>query len=178
MTVEQAVAWTTSAERAAAAAFGSERRRQEFLAWRALVRRELGRDVRIEYDAAGAPILCGRSERIGVAHCPGRVAVAISDRPCAVDIEPESRDFARAAARYLTPAERALCDEPLWPGVVWCAKETLYKLSGRRELDFLRDLHVEAVDFASGAVTGRIADGDPIRLTLRREQGYLIVYRL
>ncbi|MCQ4762296.1 hypothetical protein NE555_16895, partial [Alistipes onderdonkii] len=32
-------------------------------------------------------------------------AVCLSDVPCAVDIEPETRDFSRAAPRYMSPSE-------------------------------------------------------------------------
>lgn len=59
----------TEADRAAAAAF-APRRRAEYLTWRAVVYRELG-DVRIGYDAAGAPQLLGDPRRIGVSHGGG-----------------------------------------------------------------------------------------------------------
>ena len=39
MGADEAARWTTPEERAEAAAFGSERRRAEFLGWRAIVRR-------------------------------------------------------------------------------------------------------------------------------------------
>ena len=136
LTAEESARWTTSEERAAAAGFVSERRRAEFLTWRAVVRRELGDDVGIAYDALGAPVLTNRAVHISVAHCAGRIAVCASPERCAVDIEPATRDFRRAASRYLTPEEEALSDDPLLPGIVWCAKETLYKYAGRRELDF------------------------------------------
>lgn len=175
MTAAETVPWTTADERAAAAAFGSERRRAEFLTWRAVVRRELGRDVRIEYNEMGAPLLIGCDVHISVSHCAGRVAVCFSQAPCAVDIEPETRNFSRTASRYMAPAERMLSDDPLLPGIVWCAKESLYKYSGRGELDFLTDLRIERVDMAGGTLTGRIADGEPVELTLRREEGYIVV---
>ena len=73
----------------------------------------------------------------------------ISDRPCAVDIESETRRFTRAAAHFLTPAEAALGDDPRVAGVVWCAKETLYKLARRRGLDLLRDLAIIRIDFGA-----------------------------
>lgn len=161
MTEAEAAARVTPGERAAAQEFLRERRRREFLTWRAVVRRELGDEV-----------------HIGVSHCPGRVAVCISDAPCAVDVEPESRDFSRAAPRYMSPAERALSDDPLLPAAVWCAKETLYKYAGRPGLDMLYDLHVEAVDFEAGVVVGRIADGEPLRLSLKRAGGFIVVYIL
>ena len=176
MGADEAARWTTPEERAEAAAFGSERRRAEFLGWRAIVRRELGMQVRIGYDAAGAPVLTGSDCCISVAHCADRIAVCISPKRCAVDIEPASRDFSRAESRYTTPSERALSDDPLWPGIVWCAKEALYKYARRPGLDLLHDLRVEAVDFAAGTVVGRIGGGEAIRLTLHRADGFITVY--
>ena len=147
----------TDADWAAAAAF-PPRRRAEYLTWRAVVYRELGA-VPIGYDAAGGPVLIGDPRHIGVSHGGGHAAVVISDRPCAVDIESETRRFTRAAAHFLTPAEAALGDDPRVAGVVWCAKETLYKLARRRGLDLLRDLAIERIDFAAGEVVGRIRGG-------------------
>ena len=89
--------WVTSDELAEARRFVREGRRREYLTWRAVVRRELGADVRIAYDAAGAPVVDRDGVYVGVSHCRGRVAVCLSDVPCAVDIEPETRDFSRAA---------------------------------------------------------------------------------
>ncbi len=166
----------TEADRAAAAAF-APRRRAEYLTWRAVVYRELG-DVRIGYDAAGAPQLLGDPRRIGVSHGGGWVAVVLSDRPCAVDIEPETRDFTRAAARFLTPAEAALADDPRTAGVVWCAKETLYKLSRSAGLDLRSDLAVERIDFAAGEVVGRIRGGAPVAMRLELREGLIVVYRI
>ena len=105
----------TDADWAAAAAF-PPRRRAEYLTWRAVVYRELGA-VPIGYDAAGGPVLIGDPRHIGVSHGGGHAAVVISDRPCAVDIESETRRFTRAAAHFLTPAEAALGDDPRVAGV-------------------------------------------------------------
>ena len=178
MGADEAARWTTPEERAEAAAFGSERRRAEFLGWRAIVRRELGMQVRIGYDAAGGPVLIGDPRHIGVSHGGGHAAVVISDRPCAVDIESETRRFTRAAAHFLTPAEAALGDDPRVAGVVWCAKETLYKLARRRGLDLLRDLAIERIDFAAGEVVGRVRGGEPIPMRLELREGLIVVHTL
>lgn len=174
----EAAAWATAEERAAAAAFGSERRRREYLTWRALVRRELGRDVRIAYDAVGAPVLENRPEYLSVSHCDGRVAVCLSLRRCAVDIEPVTRNFGRVLSRYMTPEEQALADDPLLPAAVWCAKETLYKYAGRRELDLLHDLRITEADLAAGCLAGRIAGGAPVAMRLLCRDGYLATFIL
>ena len=79
--------WTTEEERAEAARFGSARRRSEYLTWRTLVRRELGRDAVIGYNGVGAPVVTSpEGYFIGVSHCRERVAVCISRQRCAVDI--------------------------------------------------------------------------------------------
>ena len=132
----------------------------------------------IGYDAAGGPVLIGDPRHIGVSHGGGHAAVVISDRPCAVDIESETRRFTRAAAHFLTPAEAALGDDPRVAGVVWCAKETLYKYSGRRNLDLLRDLRIERFDPDEGRMTGRICGESALEIGLRREEEFLAAYIL
>lgn len=151
--------WVTSDELAEARRFVREGRRREYLTWRAIVRRELGADVRIAYDAAGAPVVDRDGVYVGVSHCRGRVAVCLSDVPCAVDIEPETRDFSRAAPRYMSPSELALSGDPLLPAAVWCAKEALYKYARRPGLDLLHDLRVEAVDLRLEPLSGASAAG-------------------
>lgn len=172
-----AAAWTTPEEQRAAAAFAPARRR-EYLAWRALVRRELGRDTTIGYDPTGAPVVCGRAVHLSVAHCRGRIAVCLSDARCAVDIEPESRNFCVALPRYMTAAEQRLTTDPLLPAAVWCAKEVLYKYAAKRELDLLADLQVVGVDFAASTITGRIGDGERLEMKIFRGEGFIAVYLL
>lgn len=154
------------------------RRQIEYLTWRALVYRELGA-VRIGYDRAGGPVLEGSPLHIGVSHCSGYAAVAISENRCAVDIELRSRDFSRAAARYMTPQEAALDGGPLTRGIVWCAKETLYKYARIPALDLLHDLSVERIELpdgeAAGFVAARIRNGEPKRLRLELREDLILV---
>lgn len=161
-----------------ATAFGSSQRRSEYLAWRAIVRREVGSDAVISYNATGAPVVENYPVHISVSHCKGYVAVCICSSPCAVDIERPDRDFSRVLMRYLSPWEQTLSADSLFPAVAWCAKETLYKLSGRTGLDLLRDLHIEAVDLKAGIITGRIENGEPVELSVRRGEDFVAVYIL
>lgn len=145
--LEEAAQWATDEERATACNFAAARER-EYLAWRAIVRRAIGRDAIIAYNSVGAPILTNYPFRITVSHCRGRIAVGISDRPCAVDIERTDRNFRRILSRYLTPEEQQLSAHPLFPAIAWCTKETLYKYAGRQSLDLLDDLHIDEVSFS------------------------------
>ena len=137
------------------------KRRREFLSWRRVVRHVLGADVEIAYDEVGAPYLRNDPHiKIGVSHAQGRVAVVFSERRCAVDIEQLDRDFGRVASHYTSEAERRLSADPRWLAVVWSAKETLYKFSGRTGLDLIHDLRIEGEDLAHGRIFGRIEQGE------------------
>lgn len=183
-TEEETSAWTTADEASQAAAFRNERRRREFLTWRAIVRRVLGCHTRIAYDELGAPSLPDGEAYVAVSHCSGRVAVCLSPNRCAVDIERADRDFSRAAERFLTPDEAALSSDSRWPGLVWCAKETLYKYARRRNLDLLRDLRIVSVRPSSDpspctwTIGGRIGDEAPLRLSACCDGDFLVVYIL
>ena len=165
-------------DREAADRFSAPRRRKEHLAWRAALRTVLP-DVKIEYSDAGAPMVPEAETPlyIGVAHTSGLAAVVVSGAPCAVDAEREGRDFSRTAPRFISPEEQSLDDAGRadFPAAVWCAKEAMYKYSGRRELDFLRDLTISGSDVADGKMEGRIL-GEPVRLDVERSGEYLIIY--
>lgn len=167
----------TDEERHTAESFGSERRRAEYLIWRHIVRRELGEDTEIGYSPTGSPILKNRSNlHLGVSHSRDFAAVIMSPRNCAVDIECLSRNFSTAAPRYITSDEAQLTDDPRLKALLWCAKETLYKYSGRLGLDLLKDIRIEKVDFDRKTVTGRICDDDAVELHFIQYRDNLVVY--
>lgn len=143
---------------ASAMRFQNEKRRREHLAWRRIVRRELGARVHIDYNDVGAPIVDTADRWISVAHGGESVAVAIADKPVGVDIESISRDFERVAPRYMTEAEIALSDDKRWACFVWCAKEAMYKLYGRRGVELRGELKVDSFDSESMTLYGGMAD--------------------
>ena len=171
---EESAGWATEDELAACSGF-APRRRREYLTWRAVVRRELGRGVVVTYAPNGAPqVDCG--VHIGISHSHNIVAVVIGDGPCAVDTEPAGRSFEQVRRRYLSVTEAALSDDERLPAAVWCAKETLYKLAGRPDTDFLRDIAVTAVDFAAGTVRGTIHGGAEVAMSIEFLDDNIIVY--
>jgi phosphopantetheinyl transferase len=139
---------------ASAMRFQNEKRRREHLAWRRIVRRELGAKVHIDYNEVGAPVVDVGGRWISVAHGGESVAVAIADCPVGVDIENRSRDFDRVAPRYMTEEELSLTESPDWACYVWCAKEAMYKLFGRRGVELRGELKVESFDAESMTIYG------------------------
>lgn len=175
--VDACAAWErllTEEDLKAAASLCAGRRRQEFLAWRSLVRRELGA-VGIGYASTGAPQLADGGG-LSVSHCNQYVAVCLADGPCGVDVECLDRNFSRIASRYASAGELALDDDPRLPAALWCAKEALYKFAGRTGLDLRHDLHIAEVDFARGRMTGRICGGKSVTVRFRTFDCHLLAW--
>ena len=136
----------TASDVASASRFQNDKRRREHLAWRRVVRSELGRGVVIDYNEVGAPVVDTPNTHISVAHCAQSVAVAIANEPIGVDIEALDRNYERVKSRFMSPAEEALSSLEAWPAVVWTAKEAIYKLYGKREVDLTEDIRITAFD--------------------------------
>ena len=164
----------TAEDVASASRFQNERRRSEHLAWRRVVRRELGRGISISYNEVGAPEVDTPNTHISVAHGAGCVAVAISDQRVGIDIESRERDFARASSRYMSEHEAQLSTKEWWPAAVWTAKEAMYKCVGREGVDFCRDLQLTEVDFESDSVRGT-AFGVPLGGVIQQLDGAILV---
>lgn len=136
----------TAADVASASRFQNDSRRREHLAWRRIVRSELGRRVAIDYNEVGAPVVDCPNTHISVAHGGGMVAVAIADEPVGVDIEALDRNFERIKERYMTAREVALSNDNHWAARAWAAKEAIYKLYGKREVDLTGDIAITSYD--------------------------------
>lgn len=152
--------------------FSSASRRCEVLAWRAIVRRELGDDTEISHDECGAPVVDKPNVSISVSHSRDRVAVQFADGACAVDIESEVRDFGRVATRYLSSEEQQLAEQYNLYAEMWCAKEALYKYYKKGGLDFVRDVAIK--EYKEGILYCSILDGEPIEVKVKRANGLVM----
>lgn len=145
----EAAAAVNDADRLVAGSFPSVARRREYLGWRALLYRELGPQT-ISYSPSGAPKLTSKAGFIGVSHSRNLVGLCWSPtHRVALDIESQTRNFERIKSRYLTESEAQLSNHPAWSCIAWCAKETLYKLANRRELELLSDLQLGSPHFTT-----------------------------
>ena len=154
--------------------FASEHRRREALAWRGVVRRELGNDCKIGYDEWGAPTVDTAECEISVSHCDKFVAVLISDSPCGVDIESLDRNFGRIASRYMSDEEKSLCSDERWSAIVWSAKEALYKLHRKGGIDFIRDIKILSYDTASQSIEASLPDRKGVAVKIEQREGYIV----
>ena len=160
---------------ASASRFQNDKRRREHLAWRRVVRNELGRGVVIDYNEVGAPIVDIPNMHISVAHGGERVAVAIADERVGVDIENLDRNYERVKSRFMSPTEEALSDMEEWPAMVWTAKEAIYKLYGKREVDLTEDIHITALNTETMTLSAEVRDTKGIVIEVRIIENSVVV---
>lgn len=98
----------------------------------------------ITKDEFGKPHVTEAGYEISLTHSSEFAAAIVSQIPCGLDIEPIRAKLNRVCSKFLSEHELAhaaqdterLC-------VYWTAKEAIYKLYGKRQLVFKRDIAIE-----------------------------------
>ena len=142
--------------------FQSDKRKREWLTVRVLLSK-LFPDQKlpiITYDGQGKPSL-DISTAISISHTKEYIAIIITSKASAgIDLEGIRESITVLAPKFINeeeeqslPVENRI--EHLH--VLWGAKEVLYKLYGRGELDFRANLHVEVFSYNNkGTIIARI----------------------
>ncbi|MCK9218687.1 MAG: 4'-phosphopantetheinyl transferase superfamily protein [Bacteroidales bacterium] len=132
--------------------FSHDLRKRQWLAYRCILKQILFPDSNeLAYDEFGKPRLIHSPFAISVTHA-GDYAAAICSKKITVGIDIEKmRDrIERVKDRFLSPQEL----EQIGPHpslellyIYWCAKESLYKLNGKPDLDFKNDIRINAFGY-------------------------------
>lgn len=135
----------------------TEKRRQEWLASRVLLKELIGEELLIAYHDDGAPYLPGSSLSLSISHTNGYAAVLLQDQETAgIDIEYHSNRVLKIRSRFMSPEEGASIGSEYEVEhllVYWCAKEALFKMIRQQDIDFIEHLHIEPFQFS---VSGKL----------------------
>ncbi len=126
--------------------FKNPHKRMERMAARLLIYELLGKKVLIDYDEYGKPFIVGDKRSLSISHTKGMLAVQIAKEKAGVDIEYISDRVAKIAHKFLSAPELDTIDlqqQMLHMYAFWCAKETVYKIYGKKRLDFKKHIHIE-----------------------------------
>ncbi|HET8837609.1 MAG TPA: 4'-phosphopantetheinyl transferase superfamily protein [Flavobacteriaceae bacterium] len=137
----------------------SEIHRKGFMSIRHLLAEVGYVDKDLYYDDFGKPHLHD-GKFISITHSNEFTGIIVSSREVGIDIE-KRRDKILRIAHKFTPLEEyhTLANEDALVRkltIVWCAKESLYKLYGKKGLLFLHHIYVADFDFDEGKTTARI----------------------
>lgn len=126
--------------------FSAEKRKQEWLAVRVLLKELCGEEKKIAYLPSGKPYLEDGSAFVSFSHTSGYVAVALHpSAEVGVDIEQYGTRVQRVASRFIREDEKVSVesgDEIYALLLHWSAKETMFKLMKDEAVDFIKHLHI------------------------------------
>ena len=142
-------------------------KRLEFVAGRALIKTLLA-TWKLPYeglrkDAFGKPFLVSSSIHISLSHSyPYVAAILHRSKNVGIDLEQPKMKLLRIAPRILATLELKDAGEDVVKHCVyWCAKETLIKIYGKKDLIFSKNLCIDPFTMAErGLLIGRILAGD------------------
>jgi len=152
-------------------------RRMEWLASRVLIHRLTGLYPAIHYNRNGQPTLPGSKKNISISHTHHYAAILLSEESMpGVDIEFPSSRIRKVSDRFLNPKEKTFINDTtsdLQMGIIWCAKEAIYKTAGIPGLIFKDQIIISAFHPVDdhGILKASL-------ITQEREQQLLLNYRI
>jgi len=149
-----------------------------------LAKHLLGDSCCINYDNKGKPFLEGDSRHISISHSHDKLAIIVNDsQSTGIDIELIRDKVLKIKHKFLTNEELKDADDDTEKLLIyWAAKETLYKIYGLKEVDFIAHLFVKPFTKHNlGSIIGNInlpEFKESFELNYQILDDYVLVYAL
>ncbi len=168
--------------------FENENRKKHWLAYRILINKMINNNQHneIKYDENRKPYIKNSGFHISVTHT-GNYAAAIISKTSSVgiDIEKITPRILKVKHKFLNENELRFSEkdntlERLY--IYWCSKEAMYKLCGKKEIDFRKNLFIEKFTVSEkGKAKGIIKTNKTkkqVNLFFEFFDGHLLVYAI
>jgi 4'-phosphopantetheinyl transferase len=141
--------------------FKSHNRKLEWLSVRVLLIEMAGRGIKIFYNEKKKPFLTDGSFHISISHSHKLTSILISRKHrVGLDLERVSNKISSLAGKFLTPAEERAVNPDCrryHVYIYWCAKEALYKICNKQNINFREDIIIDPfVPAREGTITGKV----------------------
>jgi hypothetical protein len=164
--------------------FKNENRQIEWLSVRALLNSLLRRDSNIIYNEERKPFLSDNSYNISISHSNKLTSVLLGkEKRVGIDIEFMSHRINRISHKFINEREFITCDKTLHKlhlYVHWCAKEALYKICDKKNINFKDNLTIKPFELDyEGEIVGIHHDEgiyDEFTMKYKVHDNYAIVY--
>ncbi|MDX9696448.1 MAG: 4'-phosphopantetheinyl transferase superfamily protein [Bacteroidales bacterium] len=127
--------------------FKNHQRKLEWLSVRVLLNSLTDKDSRIVYGPERKPYLHNNSHNISISHSKELTAILLNKkRRVGLDLEFMSDKVLRIAEKFMRPEELESIDknqEIYHLYLHWCAKEALYKICDKVDINFVTNLKIE-----------------------------------
>jgi 4'-phosphopantetheinyl transferase EntD len=159
-------------------------RKLEWLSVRTLINELTGENSRIIYNEDRKPFLLDNSSHISISHSHEYTSILLSRfKRVGIDLEFMSHRISRIADRFINENEK-ITDSPellkyhLY--IHWCAKEALYKICDKKNINFKKNLTIKPFDPEDEGIIQGTVDNiygiDNYELIYRKMGNYIIVW--
>lgn len=131
----------------------------QWLATRLLIRMMLGDPpfIDLQVDEFGKPYLKNRNEKISISHSEKLAVVILSNYDCGIDVQKMTIKVEAIHEKFMSRIEissltRIQMLEQMH--LYWCGKEALYKMYGRKKLNFISNLSIDSFILQKKGVVG------------------------
>ncbi len=124
-----------------------------------LLQHLIGDVSKLTYDDKGKPYLVDDTRHISISHSHDRLVIILNDKEeTGIDIELIREKVLKIKHKFLKKVELVDANDDVEKLLIyWAAKETLYKIYGLKEVDFVHHLYVKPfIKEASGTIIGEI----------------------
>jgi 4'-phosphopantetheinyl transferase len=151
----------TSEENETLNSFKSYNRKLEWLSVRVLLLEMTGPGIKIFYNSNKKPFLTDRNYHISISHSRRLTSIMVSRKHrVGLDLEHVSNNISTLAGKFLTAAEEKAVDpecRKYHVYIYWCAKEALYKICDKQNINFREDIIIDPfMPAQEGAITGKV----------------------
>lgn len=149
-----------------------------------LIKSLLNDNADVCYDDKGKPHLVNDPRQISISHSHDKLAVIVNEcEPTGIDIELIRDKVLKIKHKFLTESELLEANEDVEKLLIyWAAKETLYKIYGLKEVDFIKNLLVKPFSKHNlGTIIGCInmpEFKESFELNYQILENYVLVYAL
>ncbi len=139
--------------------FRNYQRKLEWLSVRLLINQLLNRPCRIVYNGNRKPFLECNTHHISISHSHELTSVLMSKKfKVGIDLEFISHQIHKVAHKFINDKEYITPDinlQKIHLYVHWCAKEALYKICDKQDINFKKNLTIQPFELAEqGTIVG------------------------
>jgi 4'-phosphopantetheinyl transferase EntD len=164
--------------------FKNEARQLEWLSVRALLNELLQRNSKIVYNEEHKPFLFDKAFNISISHSYKLTSILLSKhKRVGIDLEYMSHRINRISHKFINEQEYISPNkavEHLHMYIHWCAKEAIYKICDKRNINFKDNLTIKPFDIGEeGQIVGIHHDEnihDEFTLKYEVRDNYVIVF--
>ncbi len=159
-------------------------RKLEWLSVRVLLNEMTQKDLSIYYNGNRKPFIKGNSYNISISHSRDLTSILLSrEKMVGIDLEFMSHRISNLAYKFINDKEYVINDSELKKYhlyIHWCAKEALYKICDKRDINFKENLTIEPFQpLEKGQLTGWVKNkrrNEPFNLKYFSMGNYIIVW--